>query len=191
MKNVISFILPLLVFLFAADHTALSEESFGAERQIIDGKTLVLNGRGERTATLFSISVYEATFYNPVPVQKDSDVWSTPFPKKLEIRYVRAFSLEETREAWVYQFKESSGMPESVYADGLAQLNSWQKAIEKQDVHQFVLLENETQFFINGELKGTIPGTEFRDAFLKIFFGKNPPTKSLKKALLAGGPKTK
>ncbi len=162
-------------------------ETFGTDQLSLKGKTLLLNGLGERTATLFSIRVYDAAFYNPVPITSDSEVWSSAFPKRLEIRYVRAFSLEETKEAWVYQFKESSGMEESVYAEGLKLLNSWQKAIEKNDIHRFDLNEDGTAFYINGELKGSIPGTKFRDAFLKIFFGQNPPTKSLKKALLAGG----
>ncbi|RYZ77283.1 MAG: hypothetical protein EOP04_31205 [Proteobacteria bacterium] len=150
----------------------------------VGDQTLLLNGAGTRTATFLAIKVYDMAFYNPVLISKDTEVFSSAFPKKLEIRYRRDFSVEDTRKAWNYQFKDSSGTPEPEYADGLKQLVSYQEAIKKGDVQSFELDDSGSRFYFNQALKGTIPGKPFRDALLKIFFGSNPPTRDLKDDLL-------
>lgn len=157
-----------------------------AEQAKIGAKEVYLNGKGIRTATLFAVKVYEAAFYAPTSITQPEHAISAEGPLRLDIRYVRDFSLEDTVDAWKYQFRESSGFSPEDLKEELALLTSFQTAIRAGDVHRFDLDGTQTRFSINGIEKGKIEGEKFRKAFLTIFFGKNPPTRELQRALLKG-----
>ncbi len=152
----------------------------------LDGATLPLHGQGTRKATLFAVEVYHAAFYAPAGTKTLAQVLTSPRPLRLDIRYVRDFDLSDTNEAWVYQFRESSGRKPEEIAEDLRQLLSFQKEIRKGDLHRFDFEAGKTVFYINEERRGEITGDRFQTALLTIFFGPNPPTKELQRGLLAG-----
>ena len=147
---------------------------------------LPLHGQGTRKATLFAVEVYHAAFYAPSSMKGLVDILAAPRPLRLDIRYVRDFDLEDTNEAWLYQFRESSGSRPEEIAEDLRRLVSFQKAIRKGDLHRFDFESGRTVFYINEERRGEIAGERFQNALLTVFFGPHPPTKELQRGLLAG-----
>ena len=170
--------------LFTLDLALGAAPSPFPEKITAEGKELILNGTGARKATLFAIKVYDAAFYNPTKVKTEEGVTASGFPKRLVFRYVRDFDLEKTKEAWNYQFKESSGLPAESYAEGLKKLVSYQKPIKDGTTHRFDIQKDKVVFLIDDVSQGEILGENFQKALLNIFFSKNPPTKDLKKGLL-------
>lgn len=152
----------------------------------VGGATLPLHGQGTRKATLFAVEVYHAAFYAPSGTRTLAEVLTAPRPLRLDIRYVRDFDLSDTNDAWVYQFRESSGRKPEEIAEDLRQLISFQKEIKKGDLHRFDFERGKTVFYINDDRRGEIAGDRFQTALLTIFFGSNPPTKELQRGLLAG-----
>ncbi|MBC7385236.1 MAG: chalcone isomerase family protein [Cryobacterium sp.] len=160
-----------------------AEEARFSSTAEIAGKALVRQGVGTRKATLFAIRVYDAAFYGMTPAKDLAEVLAMPNPKRFDIRYARDFKLDQTREAWTYQFRESSGMKMEDLKSQIDLLLSFQKPIKENDVQRFDLKDGITEFFINGEKLGEIRGAVFQKALLTVFFGPNPPTKDLQKGL--------
>lgn len=151
-----------------------------------DGMSLSLHGVGTRKATLFAVKVYHAAFYATKNLKSLDAVLSDPDPKRLELKYLRNFGLEDTQEAWVYQFRESSGLKLEELEPSLGKLISMQTPIREGDVHRFDFNGGKVTFYINGESRGEIENEVFRKALLTIFFGSNPPTKELQRGLYEG-----
>jgi hypothetical protein len=167
-------------------HANSSPDFFPERLPIEPGKTLLLNGIGTRTATLFAIKVYHAAFYSDRSIKNLDDALTAPNPKRLDIRYVRDFDLKETSDAWVFQFHESAGIEPPALEREIKELVSFQKAIRKGDVHRFDFEDGKTIFSINDERRGEIEGAPFQKALLTLFFGPNPPTKDLQRGLTRG-----
>lgn len=175
----------LAALLFVAEARAVAPSHFPDVVRIA-GQTRRLNGVGTRTATLFAIRVYDAAFYADRSVRSLADALAAPNPKRLEIRYVRDFDLKDTQDAWRFQFRESAGLKHGELAAEIDQLVSFQRPIAPGDVQGFDLLDGKTVFSINGEKRGEIEGDDFQNALLTIFFGPNPPTRTLQKGLTRG-----
>jgi hypothetical protein len=156
------------------------------ERIRIASKELKLNGVGTRTATLFAVKVYRAAFYADRSIASLPDALGAPNPKALEIRYLRDFTLRETRDAWRFQFRESAGLKEGELRDPIEAFIEMQRPIAENDVQRLDFLDGRTIFSIDGKPRGEIPGADFQRAVLTVFFGPNPPTEDLKKGLTRG-----
>ncbi len=171
---------------FAVSHSAsASDLSFPNECEVA-GSKIKLHGTGTRKATLFAIKVYHAAYYSSKNTPSLEDVLKDSGPKRLDIKYLRDFGLDDTNEAWNYQFKESSGFELKTIRTELDQLISYQKAIKEGDTQRFEFHSDRVVFFINGEKRGEIVGKNFQAALLTIFFGPNPPTQELQKGLYRG-----
>ena len=150
------------------------------------GQETPLHGFGTRKATLFGIKVYHAAFYSTKNLKSLAEVLADTDPKRLDIRYVRDFGLEDTNEAWKYQFKESAGANLREIAPEIEKLISFQKPIHEGDVQRFEFRDGMVTFSINDEKRGEIRSKKFEEALLTIFFGPNPPTKELQRGLFRG-----
>lgn len=140
-----------------------------------EGQEVPLHGFGLRTATLLKIKIYVLAFYS-------QDLTSRP--QCFHITYLKVFSDKDVDRAWDYQFEESA---EHRYPEFKTHLETLKKAFGeiKGDRTQTITLSAEsTKLYENGKLQGEIKGLDFQKTFLSIWFGKNPPTEELKKALL-------
>lgn len=175
----------LVALLLMVDSNAAVATRFPERAQVAD-RILSLNGYGTRTATLFAIKIYDAAFYADRSITTLADALAAPNPKRLEIRYRRDFDLNDTQEAWRYQFKESAELKDGALGPEIDRLVSFQRPIARGDTHRFDFLDGKTVFSINGEKRGEIEGTAFQTALLTIFFGPHPPTQDLQKGLTRG-----
>lgn len=160
------------------------------ERVFSAGKELSLNGVGRRTVTLFAITVYHAAFYADRSIGTLSEALEAPNPKRLDIRYVRNVDLEDTTDAWRFQFRESAGVSPPELTREIDALAGLLLPIKRGDVQRFDFEDGRTTFYVGSERRGEIIGSAFQAALLKIFFGPNPPTRDLQRGLTRGILKT-
>lgn len=179
-----------LVFLLLAGPVSAAEVDGVKLRDSMTcgGAELPLQAAGLRSATIFGIRVYVLAMYSPSQLPgglKDPNIDKRPMC--FEVHYLRDVEKEKVDQAWEYQFDESSEYPYPQLKEHIKLLQKFFGKIKaNKGVHLFELTETGTRVFENGELKGEIPGKEFGKNFLSVFFGKNPPTKDLKEALLKG-----
>lgn len=157
------------------------------DSMVCGGKETPLVAAGLRDATIFNIRVYVLAMYAPTRVKSLEDPAIGNRPMCFEVHYLRDVEKKKVDEAWEYQFKDSSEYPYPALKDHIKLLQTFFGEIKKdQGVHLFELLEDSTKVYENGEYKGEIPGKEFGKNFISIFYGENPPTKDLRKALMKG-----
>lgn len=151
------------------------------------GIEVPLVAAGLRDATIFNIRVYVLAMYAPTVVSSLTDPNVEKRPMCFEVHYLRDVDKKKVDEAWEYQFEESS---EYGYPKLKADIKLLQKFFGEikadKGIHLFELLENSTKVYETGVYKGEIPGKEFGKNFISVFYGKNPPTKDLREALMKG-----
>lgn len=154
----------------------------------VSGQTLVLNGFGVRTATILNVRVYVAAVYLPQKTSDPDNIMASEGPIRLDLTYLRAFGQESVSKAWRYQFKESADHAYPGLDEDVEKVVSFFGPLAKGGVERIEIEGDETRFYDQGTLRGSIRGRDFRKAFLSLWFGPKPPTKDLQKGLLGLSP---
>lgn len=180
----------LITFVFALSLPAFAAEVEGVklkDKMNCGGTELPLVAAGLRDATIFNIRVYVLAMYAPAVVPSLTDPNVEKRPMCFEVHYLRDVEKAKVDEAWEFQFKESSEYPYPKLAEDIKLLQKFFGEIKAdKGIHLFELLENSTKVYETGAYKGEIPGKEFGKNFISVFYGKNPPTKKLREALMKG-----
>ncbi len=152
----------------------------------LGGETLLLNGMGLRE--YFFIDIYVGAMYLPVTTTSDVQAISADVPKRMVMHFI--FN-EVTREQMIDTFREGlDNNPEAKsMGDRAEQLYAVMETCNAGDqvVLDYVPGAGLT-IYLKGEPKVTIPGADFMQAVWMLFIGEVPPSKKLKKGLLAGCP---
>ena len=150
---------------------------------------LVLNGAGVRSKFVFDL--YVAALYLGTKKNSETAVLTDPGEKRIALHLLRDISAEHL----LHNFKKAIGKN---HADEelkamKAELHDSETIfhnmgrLNKGDV---VLLDylpaTGTQIAVNGAVQGTVPGTAFNAALLKIWIGDKPAQQDLKLKLLGG-----
>ncbi len=145
-------------------------------------QALVLNGLGQRLATMLKVRVYVAGLYLP---QKSSDadgIIRSGGPKRVVLKFERDISAKQSREAWEESLKKiGSGFPN--IADRIPRLLEAMSDMKKGDETVYSFTDDKVEIFSRGELKATIRGRDFSEALFTVWL-KNPPNPELAKGLL-------
>ena len=177
----------LIVALLLLSHGLWAKEIAGvnvAPSLKCAGKEIPLSGAGLRTATFFKVKIFVLAIYAPVLIKTGKSPEIDQRPLCFELTYLREFDNEEVDKAWDYQFKESAQHQYPALKEDVASIKKFFGKIKGDRKESFLLTSEETQVFENGELKGSIKGTDFQKSFLSIWFGTNPPTKTLQEEIL-------
>ena len=143
---------------------------------------LTINGAGLRKKVI--IKVYACALYL---MEKESNAKSIieddkPIAVKMHFIY-KAVAPEKLIEAWNTGFGKSdiSNLQEEIKT-----FNSYfTKDAVKDEVYDIIYVpEVGTSVYMNNELKGTIPGIEFKKAVYSIWLGEQTELPKLKKAML-------
>ena len=143
---------------------------------------LTINGAGLRKKVI--IKVYACALYL---MEKDNDAEAIieadkPIAVKMHFIY-KAVAPAKLIEAWNTGFGKSdiSNLHEEIKT-----FNSYfTKDAVKDDVYDIIYVpEVGTSVYMNNELKGTIPGLEFKKAVFSIWLGEQTELPKLKKAML-------
>lgn len=158
------------------------------DRIVTDGKALVKNGEGLRTATFFNVKVYRAALYLPEKTSDAAKVLASKEPKRLEMRFLRHVAVQDMQKAWDDHFRENCRTACEKGQKELDQLKSWMKDANEGDLLTLDLLPEGVRLAMNGETLGKTTEKPAESAFanqlLAIWLGQHPPNKSLKAGLL-------
>jgi hypothetical protein len=151
----------------------------------LGGQTLQLNGMGLRE--FLFIDIYVGGMYLPSPTVSDTQAITADVPKRMVMHFIYS---EVTREQMIDTFREGlDNNPEAKsMGDRAQQLYDVMETCNAGDqvVLDYVPGQGLT-IYLKGSPKVTIPGDDFMRAVWMLFIGDVPPSKKLKKGLLAGG----
>jgi len=171
----------LTVFAYASDNTAGIDFPQKMKAGDID---IVLNGTGLRKK--FFIKVYAAGLYLENPESAQEAILSSD--SAIAIRMVMIhdnIAPEKLSESWKEGF-EANTEDTAPLIERINTLTGWfTETARKGDVYDIIYVPNVgSSLTINGVLKGTIEGADFRKALFAIWLGDKPADENLKKAML-------
>ncbi len=147
---------------------------------------LVLNGAGIRTKMVFK--VYVGALYL---AQKQADataVISDAGNKRVSMHFLRELSSEALLKGMNEGFTDNNNAAEMAAIEPqmkqFRDMMTSAKEVKKGDLIVLDFTSTGTQVNINGKSLGTVEGSAFNQALLKVWLGGKPVDASLKKAML-------
>ncbi|HKN48026.1 MAG TPA: chalcone isomerase family protein [Candidatus Polarisedimenticolia bacterium] len=151
----------------------------------VEGKTLSLNGLGLRQATWLKVNVYVAALYLETKSSESEAIIGSEEVKRIVMRFVRGVGRKDIVKAWNESFEENAGEGMAALRDRVATLNSFMSDLAKGDAITFTYLPDRgVTVEVQGQTKGSIPGSDFARALFGIWLGPKPPNPGLKAGLL-------
>jgi len=155
----------------------------------LGNETLQLNGAGTRTKVIMDI--YVAALYLGKKTNNAEEVLADAGAKRMAMHMVYSLSSGKLQDAF------KNGIEDNHTADELAALDAPLKkfyaifgALSSVNKGDIILLDYVpgvgTKVIVNGAERGLVEGAEINRAILKIWLGKEPVQKDLKKDLLRG-----
>jgi hypothetical protein len=178
---VVKFLFSLFVFIPQL-HAATVKE-FPKEVKV-DGQTLLLNGTGLRTATIFNVKVYSAGLYLKQKASTTEAVLSAKGPKRLEMEFLRDVDANDVREAWDRSFAANCVLACESGKDPLDAIKKMMPDLKKGDRMVVTFNGPSVELTVNNSKKGEIKAKDFPSELLSTWIGKKPPNEDLKKGLL-------
>ena len=148
-------------------------------------KQLVLNGAGIRKK-LF-IKVYVGALYLTEKLTTVGAIIGDPGPKRITMHFLyKEVSAEKLVNGWNEGFAgNNSAEAVKSLQEPINRFNKLFRTVKKGDVIRLDYLpEKGTQVWINDQQMGTVEGSDFNQAVLKIWLGNKPADDGLKKAWL-------
>jgi hypothetical protein len=152
----------------------------------VAGVTLVLNGLGLRTYSVFRVPIYVAGLYLE---QRDSSadaILRSPEVKLLELRFLHDVGAKDARQAWQEGFENNCKLPCRLPAWQVVQFLAGVPAVHRGDSSTLLFTRRGLDIAINGRAYASIADPQFAQAVLATFIGADPPTPALKRGLLGG-----
>ncbi len=153
-----------------------------------NGTTLVKNGEGMRTATIFNVKVYQAALYLPEKTDDATKVLASKEPKRLEMKFLRDVAVADMRKAWDENFRENCTQDCEKGLVELEKIKGWMQDAKSGDVLALDFRADGVKFSVNGEKRGETTEKpaegKFSGQLLAIWLGKHPPNGALKDGLL-------
>lgn len=151
-----------------------------------ENKTLQLNGAGSRSKMW--VEVYIQALYLSQLSQNPKEIINDNLEMSIRIEITSALvSSGKLTRALHAGFEKSAGADFESYKPKMELLKSFlADEITKGDVFELTYSTTDTSIWIikNGELKGKIPGFDFKKVFFGIWLGDKPVDEELKNSLL-------
>ena len=157
----------------------------------VNGIKLQRNGHGIRSISFYgmNVKVYVAGFYTEVPLTSEADVLECrDSPMQLDFTFLRSFNKDRVIAAWVKQLEHSVSYRYDGYEkdrDSLIEMLS--SPIAYGGTQTVILIGGDAPHTVvidQENHKGIIPGREFQQAFLSMWFGERAVAEDLKNGLL-------
>jgi hypothetical protein len=152
----------------------------------LPGETLVLNGIGVRTLTIFSVRAYVAGLYLPRRSQDPRAILASPEPKVLLMQFLHSASKAQVERQYREGETRNCGHGECQQADGadFERLVAATPAAAVGDTLTYVFTANGVRAYANNRLIGEFRNPDLALHLLAGFIGDNPPSQDLKSHLL-------
>src|SRR5579863_10030281 len=154
-----------LIFLPVAHAADLDGISL-LDTQWSNGKSLLLNGIGLRTYSVFSIHIYVAGLYLEHPSDNAKAIIDSPESKLLEIRFVHDVSAAEARDAWQEGFEQNCKPPCFLDPHVVQRFLAAVPSIVKGDEAMLLFTSSGVELRTNGRLMGRITDPHFTQIIL-------------------------
>lgn len=178
----------LIILLAAVSLAASASESI-----TIKGKTVALETSvGEDTLQLqgadllriWGFKVYVASCYLPTATTPKTAL-DAKTSRVLELQYFRDIAKEDFIKAADSYLKKNPDNDLASLQDRLDQLNAWYRPVKAGDVYRLEYAsERGTTLIYNGQPLGTIPGSDFAEAYFGIWLSEYCLNDELRQSLL-------
>ena len=156
------------------------------ETQMVDGKTLRLNGYGLRTWSVLHIHIYIAGLYLERPSTDAEAIVRSPETKVLTFRFEREVSADTARDAWRQGLENNCVAPCRLDPLDVDRFLAGVPAMRAGDCFELRFAAHTAWVTANGQPIGKIDRPSLADAMLLAFLGPKPGSPTLKRALLEG-----
>jgi hypothetical protein len=152
----------------------------------VDGKTLVLNGIGLRTFTIFHIRGYVAALYLPEPSRDARQILDASGPKVIRLKFIRGGSKAEVEQEYRKGEAINCGHGECAPSDqsDFERLVAAAPAVSPGDTSTYVFTDGRVRVYANDRLIGDFANPDLARRLLSGFIGDHPPTQALRSQLL-------
>lgn len=156
------------------------------ERVMVDGVSLLRNGRGTRVATLLGVKVYDAALYLIASSDDPEAALSGEGrPRQLRLVYRRDVPAEKVKRSWEEGFRANVPLPDR-YGREFKTLIHAMGGARKGDKVVLTFSKDEVRLEGTGIDRLAVGSPGFPRALLSIWLGERPTDEALKKALLGG-----
>ncbi len=155
------------------------------DQATVDGKSLMLNGLGLRTATMLKVKVYVIGLYLESKSSDAEAIISLSGPKRIEMHFMRAVTAKQLRDGWSEAFEANYKKLDSIKAE-IEKFNASMRDVKSGDLIALDFTADAVEVSLNGAKIDSVPGADFQQAALSIWLGRKPPNKGLKEGLLGG-----
>ena len=153
------------------------------ESKTVDGKKLVLNGMGVRTATVLKRHVYVIGLYLETKSFDSNAIIASDEHKRIRMVFVRDVSAKDLRDGWTTGFGDNYRDVGSIQQE-IATFNASMRDVKSGDNIVVDISGDTTKIVINDTLVDSVQGKTFQQALLGIWLGPKPPSSLLKEGLL-------
>ena len=172
---------------FAASAKAATVEGITLpDTYSVEGQTLVLNGIGVRTLTVFNFDVYVAALYLPRRDQDANRILSSPGPKVILLKFIRGASKERVEKQYREGEANNCGngqCPKSDLAD-FEKLVAAAPAVSAGDTSTYIFIPQGVRVLATDRPTGDLADRDLSFQLLNGFIGSHPPSPELGRALL-------
>lgn len=152
----------------------------------VDGQTLVLNGIGLRTLTIFSVKIYVAGLYLPRQNHDAQQILASAGPKVMLLQFLHSGSKADVQKEYRAgeQINCSDGScPKSSEGD-FERLVAAAPAVNPGDTSTYIFTSKGVRVLANQKLVGDFANQDLSRLLLLGFIGNHPPSPDLRRALL-------
>jgi hypothetical protein len=152
-----------------------------------NGMRLSLQGAGMCEWGFLGIDLYDCAFYVEKKVATVGDALRADQAMVIHLHFVRSLTKDQLCSAWRGSVEVNQKGEPHDYAASLQQLCDAMRDVGDGDQFSFYLQPGKGMRALhNGTECAHIDDEAFRRLFVKLYLGPNPPTKSLRKAMLGG-----
>ena len=158
------------------------------ETVTVGGKTLVLNGAGQRQ--IFVIKIYVAALYVEKKSTNPAEILAATGPKRVTLYVQREIDSDEFGQLFITSMNKNSTKEEKAkvvtQTTKFGEIFADQGIVKKGDVTTLDWIPGKgTLVSVNGKPIGDyLPDLAFNQAVMRIWLGGNPPQANLKSAML-------
>jgi hypothetical protein len=153
------------------------------DRVTVEGKELVLNGMGLRTATAFKVKIYAIGLYLENKSSDSDAIMSSTENKRITMHFLHKVTADELSGGWSEGF-ENNTQDISGIKDQIAKFNASMRDVKTGDTIVLDFSGNKVDVLINDKQIDSVEGEAFLKALLAIWLGPKPPNEPLKQGIL-------
>jgi hypothetical protein len=154
----------------------------------VNGKTLLLNGYGQRTYSILGIHIYVAALYLEHPSNNPEAIIRSPETRLLTVSFEHNVDAAQAQKAWRDGLQNNCRAPCQLDPAEVQKFLAEVPGMHAGDNFNLVFTQNGAIVRVDGQQLGVVSNRPFAEAMLATFLGPNPASPRLKEELLGSRP---